>query len=247
MTMRDVARRLIAHTGFVVHRAPATRFDSMETALRALHRAGYDPAVVIDCGANRGQWFGIASAIFTGSEFHEVEPQAECWPTLDLAAARRGRTQVHRVAVTGREVASVRMIRDGQAGSTGAFVTADADPRADVTTPATTLDRLLAGRVTADDRALLKLDIEGHELEALRGAATLLDRIEVIVSEVRFFDIDASGQPLFGDVLAFLDARGFSLFDFASLSGRPRDQRLRQGDAIFVRRSSALGKDISWS
>jgi hypothetical protein len=73
--------------------------------------------------------------------------------------------------------------------SSGAFVIAESEPfSVDVHAAATTLDALLAERVAPGDRALLKLDIEGHELEALRGAASLLDRVEVVVSEVRFLN-----------------------------------------------------------
>ena len=35
----------------------------MILALRALQTNGYQPRVVIDGGANRGQWFGLASSI----------------------------------------------------------------------------------------------------------------------------------------------------------------------------------------
>jgi hypothetical protein len=35
----------------------------METVLRQMQQNGYEPQVVIDCGANRGQWFGIASSV----------------------------------------------------------------------------------------------------------------------------------------------------------------------------------------
>jgi hypothetical protein len=68
----------------------------------------------------------------------------------------------------------------------------------------------------------------------------------VVACEVRFFDVNGSGRPVFSDVMAYLGARGFVLFDFASLGGRRRDQRLRIGDAIFVRQGSALGRDIAW-
>ena len=117
---------------------------------------------------------------------------------------------------------------------------------ADVQVAATTLDQLLAARVEPGDRALLKLDIEGHEIEALKGATDLLTRVEVVVSEVRFFDVNKGGRPVFADVLAFLDTQGFALFDFASLGGRPRDRRLWIGDAVFLRRGSPLAEDV-WS
>jgi FkbM family methyltransferase len=243
--MKELARRIVERAGYVVHRAPAHRFDAMDAALRQLHRSGYRPRVTIDCGANRGQWFGIASSVFAESEFHLIEAQSECWPALDLAAARRGRTQVHRTAVTAPGATSVRMHRGGGEISTGAFVMTSAEPfDIDVHAPATTLDALLATHTQPGDRALLKLDIEGHEIEALRGAGALLQRTEVVVSEVRFFDVNASGRPVFGEVMAFLGACGFALFDFASLSSRLRDQRLWLGDAVFVKRGSPLEEDI---
>ena len=218
----------------------------MEAALRQLHQSGYRPGVVIDCGANRGQWFGIASSVFADSDFHLIEAQSECWPALEGAALQRGRTQVHRTAVSAPGAASVRMHRGGNQVSTGAFVMTDAEPfDVDVSAPATTLDALLSARVQQADRALLKLDIEGHEIEALRGAARLLDHVEVVVSEVRFFDVHGSGRPVFGDVMAFLATHGFALFDFASLSSRLRDQRLWLGDAVFVRRGSPLEADLA--
>ena len=246
MSLKSAARRMVERAGFTVHRWPGNRFQAMDDALRLLHRGGFRPRVVIDCGANCAQWFGIASPVFPDSEFHLIEPQGACWPALDRAAAARGRTQVHRTAVTAPGVSGVGMHRGGDPGNPGAFVITESEPfPVDVYAAATTLDRLLAGRVGPGDRALLKLDIEGHEIEALRGAASLLERVEIVVSEVRFFDVNGSGRPLFGDVVAFLEARGFTLFDFASLGGRPRDQRLGIGDAIFVRRGSPLGDDVS--
>src|SRR4029077_15146020 len=86
---------------------------------------------------------------------------------------------------------------------------------------ATTLDELFAGRLSRADRALLKLDIEGHEREALLGARRLLEAVEVVYTEVRFFDIEHSGRPLFDDIAALLADRDFQLYDFGMLAARP--------------------------
>lgn len=244
--MKQLLRRIVERAGYVVHRAPAHRFDAMAAVLAQLRRGGYVPRVVIDCGANRGQWFGLAAAVFPDSEFHLIEAQRECWPGLEAAAARRGRTEVHRTAVTAPGVASVRMHRGGDEVSTGAFVMTSSEPFVvDLDAAATTLDALLAARVSAADRALLKLDIEGHEIEALRGATALLERVEVVISEVRFFDVNGSVRPVFSDVLTFLEARGFTLLDFASLASRLRDHRLWLADVVFIRRGAALERDVS--
>jgi hypothetical protein len=110
----------------------------------------------------------------------------------------------------------------------------------DLQSPATTLDELILPRLQAADRALLKLDLEGHEIEALRGAAGLLERVEAIVCEMSFSDVNDSGRPRFGEVMTFLEARGFMPFDFASLDARLSDRRLWLGDAVFIRRGSPL-------
>jgi len=44
----------------------------MEDALRLLHRSGFRPRVVIDCGANCGQWFEVASNVFADAEFQKT-------------------------------------------------------------------------------------------------------------------------------------------------------------------------------
>ena len=247
MKWKNAGRATLRRAGFVVHRWPGNRFDATEDALRLLHRSGFRPRVVIDCGANCGQWFEVATRVFADADFHLIEPQSYCWPALERAAAARGRTDIHRTVVTAPGRTVVGMARGGADGSTGAFVLSQDEPiPVDVQSVATTLDRLLAARVGAGDRALLKLDIEGHELPALEGAGDLLGRVEVVVTEVRFFDINRHGRPQFSDVAAFLDARDFALFDFAALASRARDLRLRIGDAIFVRRDSPLAKDVSW-
>jgi hypothetical protein len=120
--------------------------------------------------------------------------------------------------------------------------TADATTEVD----ATTLDELFADRVRPDDRALLKLDLEAHELMALRGASRLLAAVEVVVSEVQFCPINDNGLPTFTDLVLFLRECGFDLYDFASLLHRSRDMRLMQGDIVLVRRGTALLADRCW-
>jgi len=58
----------------------------------------------------------------------------------------------------------------------------------------------------------LKLDIQGSELTALAGAEAALERTAVVHCEVEFAPI-YEGQPLYPEIQAFLNAKGFALID----------------------------------
>jgi FkbM family methyltransferase len=242
-------KRLAAAAGLRVRRAgPGNRFEAMGDALGLLRSSGYLPRVVIDGGANVGQWSAIASTIFDEATFHLIEPQPACHARLRQTFTSP-RFQLHPVALTRPGVSTVRLASLGGGGvGTGAFVTtSNHESNVDIVErPAVTLDSLFAGSLGAPDRALLKLDLEGHEIEALDGAAAMIGSVEVLVIEVTFFDIYSKNHRLFDDVLRSVGALGFALYDFAALYPRARDQRLRMGDAIFVARGSPLLDDVSW-
>jgi FkbM family methyltransferase len=87
--------------------------------------------------------------------------------------------------------------------------------------PASTEGTVIVPCITIDDFCseqgisridILKMDIQGAELMALRGGAALLAdrRIGLIATEVSFKPLYA-GQPLFDDVRAYLDDCGYVL------------------------------------
>jgi hypothetical protein len=106
------------------------------------------------------------------------------------------------------------------------------------------LDVLFASDIALGDRAFLKLDLQGWELEALKGAERLHDKIEVILTEASFF-IQAY-EPSIETLFRYLDECGFALYDVASLAARRRDNRAHQADFVFVRRNSPLLADTAW-
>ena len=108
---------------------------------------------------------------------------------------------------------------------------------------AATLDALFGASVT-QDRPLLKLDLQGYELHALRGGTTFLRSVEVILTEVSFFA--QAYEPPIASLISFLNDSGFQLYEIASLAGRSRDNRLKQGDFVFVRVGSQLLQDGRW-
>jgi hypothetical protein len=80
-------------------------------------------------------------------------------------------------------------------------------------------------------------------MAALRGAARLLQRqaVRIVVCEVVFVR-KYENQPLFWDLAAFLEQKGYSfhsLFDvkigtYDKSDGTPRDTQWNQADAVFL-------------
>ena len=78
-----------------------------------------------------------------------------------------------------------------------------------------TLDRW-AERERVSDVSYIKLDTQGSELDVLRGATSTLRTVWALKVEVEFSPI-YSGQPLFGEVDAFLREHDFVLWRLANL------------------------------
>jgi hypothetical protein len=84
---------------------------------------------------------------------------------------------------------------------------------------------------------VIKLDLQGYEIEALRGALGTLSHVRYVISEVSFAEFYV-GQPLFTDVVRFLAEQG--LFLHALGYNTPLGAPLIQNDLLFSRRRSAL-------
>ena len=91
---------------------------------------------------------------------------------------------------------------------------------------------------------LLKLDLQGGELDALSGAVGHLKQFEVIVMEVSLLRI--GDVPIFADVEREMGPSGYRVYDVLPQYHRPRDGALWQMDVFYVRTDSALVASQSW-
>jgi hypothetical protein len=74
----------------------------------------------------------------------------------------------------------------------------------------TTLDALMTEAGWAGNVDLLKIDVQGAELHALRGAEKTLPRVRFVLTEVSFTPL-YEGSCVFGEVYDLLSAQGFRL------------------------------------
>lgn len=79
----------------------------------------------------------------------------------------------------------------------------------------------------------IKIDIQGAELDVFKGGVSVLKGVLGIVSEVEFVPL-YSGQPLFGDVSAYLAAQGLMFHKFINLAGRTLQPLVLNNDPTFA-------------
>jgi FkbM family methyltransferase len=229
--MERTPYRIVRHYG-------ANRFHAIEPCLELMKARGFAPRIIVDGGAHVGSFSLAAQAIFPGATFHCVEPQPACREPLRTLCAEKGFV-LHASALA--ETPGRIDLTATAEPSTGVHVASGGEDA--VSVAAETLDGLF-GAVTRDDRALLKLDLQGYELQALKGGRIFLRSAEVILTEVSFYA--QAYEPPIAALVSFLDDNGFQLYDIASLAGRARDNRPRQGDFVFVRDGSELLDDARW-
>jgi FkbM family methyltransferase len=110
--------------------------------------------------------------------------------------------------------------------------------------PMQTIDEIVAS-TEFEAPNFLKLDVQGYELEVLKGAQRTLSQVSVVLAEVNLIDIH-KGAPLLDELLLFMRDKGFVTYDICGLARRPLDKALWQADFIFVPRDSTLRANKRW-
>lgn len=247
----SLAKYILAWTPYrLTRRGPLNRFQAIGETIASLRERGFRPSRIIDAGANTGEFTRLARRLFPEAVVHAIEPQPGCLPTLErLAQQGPGRLVLHHCALASPEFegTELRLATDSRAVSTGAHVTFGEVPSDQRTllVKASTLDRLVTPHLGTAESLLLKLDLQGFELEALAGSGAILAVTDVVLTEASFYA--QAYEPSISCLVGFLASAGFELHDVASIGHRPRDNRARQADLLFVRRDSLLDLDRAWS
>jgi FkbM family methyltransferase len=224
---------------------PVHGIDSMEGCLRFLPQVGLRPRCILDVGANRGEWSALAAKVFPDARFVLIEPQEEMVPPLTAFCGRHPSARFVRAGAAAEPGEAALTIWDDLQGST--FVVPAVDEMLATgkqrLTPLVTIDSLFEGEPHLPDVA--KLDVQGYELEALKGATRLFGHTEIFILEVQLIRNDVT--PSFHAVVDFMDRRGYQVYDICGYWRRPVDDALGQVDLVFARADGPLCRDRRWS
>ena len=162
---------------------------------------------VLDVGANHGLLsFGLAGPHGAALRFHLFEPIPRLVASIEKTRALYPEMNLtlNRAAVADREGEVGFDVAEEQTGRS------HIDPAGALKTPCITLDGYMQrqGIETVD---LLKLDVEGYELSALRGASDALARRAIDAVYFEYFEkyLVRVGPPR--ELIEFLDGHGYEV------------------------------------
>ncbi len=104
--------------------------------------------------------------------------------------------------------------------------------------PCFTLDTILKKRGFSGPY-ILKVDVEGAELDVLHGAEEALKATEAVIIEATVI-LRNENSATFGGIVAHLYERGFALFDIAEISYHKKSRYLNLMNLIFIRKDNEI-------
>jgi FkbM family methyltransferase len=197
--------------------------------------------LVLDIGANEGSFaLDLRASGYTGRivsfeplarVFAKLEGRSKLdgsWESLQLAVGSEPRTATLNIA--GNWASSSLLPMDTRhllAEPRSAYIGSEE-------CEVVTLDGLGRGLIDRSERAYLKVDVQGSELDVLKGAEEILEQVEIIQAELSLLPL-YDGAPLLGSVVRYLDERHFGLLALAPAFVHATTGAILQVDGIFAR------------
>lgn len=205
-----------------------------------LERQGISPGTVLDVGANAGQFAIAAAKLFPNAAVHSFEPVPETFEALGKNVSSLGNVTVYPLALGEAEGEVVFRVNE-HSHSSSALPLAEAHREAfpearearEIPVRVSTLDAVFAD-LDLRGPVLLKLDVQGFEAQALRGAARTLGRVDYVLLEASFKPM-YEGETLFMDLVRMMEERGFRFLRPAGWLSSPGSGEVLQMDALFAR------------
>jgi FkbM family methyltransferase len=210
-----------------------------EVSYFRLAKQGFCPNGIIDIGAYRGDWTRLVAKSFPQAPILMIEAQTEKSGCLDVVRSELSLAE-YTLCLLGSSEGSEVIFNVMETGSS-IYSERSNIPRTQRRLTMRTLDGVLKEYPRLKEPLFVKLDVQGAELEVLRGGERALQAAEVVQLEVALMPYN-EGAPMANAVINFMAERDFMFFDICGFV-RPNPSYLTQIDVLFVRTDSKLRSD----
>lgn len=234
----------------------AKQLDGEYHVTRSLHTLEHTlgmPKIraTLDIGANNGDWAMKVWKDNPGMKVFMLEANMALEPSLKQVSKITG--NAYRMAVVGdveKEVEfNIMCEKDAPcAGGSSVFAETTGWGVGKEKRHMTTVDKLVADAGVGPFQ-MIKIDVQGAEKIALKGATKTLRNVNVILLETSNVEYN-KGAPQTLEVLNFMDSIGFQIFDIVELHRKKKSTDLPGGgvlfqvDFVFVRKGSHIARNI---
>lgn len=200
--------------------------------LISLRRQGFYPAVVIDVGAQTGT--EDLYRAFPDARHLMIEPVEEHRGALMEIASKLKEAEIVIAAASSVSGETYLHVSDNAryAQMSDSREPEEGTLRNVRKIACTTVDDLCRKRALKGP-FVVKIDVDGREMDVLQGMTDVLEKTECLISETVFFGDDPN---TFYAVLEFMKSRDFVVYDIVEPLYRPVDFALWQVDTVFVKR-----------
>lgn len=202
-------------------------------SLQRLQAVGFQPTTIYDIGAYQGGWTRLARRVYPSSEIIQFEANEENRAALEAGGARffigplaaeDGEKRTFYLPEAGGIATGASLYRE----NTTHYATGRTRTR-EVTTRR--LDSLAAEHRLPPPE-LIKLDVQGAELDVLSGAGALLKECGAVIAELSLLSYNQDA-PLFAQTISGFDRLGFKCIDICEIH-RTDFNSILQMDLLFV-------------
>jgi FkbM family methyltransferase len=237
--MKELIKEIICRFGFQIQKH---NIQNSQDLLLNRCIIFFQIDLIIDAGANIGQYAtGLRKHGYTKHLF-SFEPLINAFDQLKTKSAKDNKWEVFNLGVGSSSGQLNINVSENLVSSSFLPVTeasTEAAPKSRFSSTQTVnvvrLDEFLIDRVSGFENIFLKIDVQGFELEVLKGAEALLSKVKVIQLEMSFVPMYKDG-PLFADVLSTLDKLGFEIYTIIPEFRNETSGRMLQADGIFIRK-----------
>lgn len=224
----------------VRHVPPSAARETAMQVLASLQKFGVD--LVLDVGANRGQFASEMRRSGYAGRIVSFEPLSSAHEELLLASAGDAMWDAFPRCALGAHDGEAEINIAGNSESSSILpmleshrsAAPESAYRGKETIRIRTLDEVAAPYLKNARAAFLKIDTQGFEWQVLDGARATLPHVRGILVELSLVPL-YEGQYLWREVIARLEAEGFTLWAFKPVFSDPVSGRTLQMDGIFYR------------